>query len=278
MLGIFRPINLLLLFAVQFTLWFRLCIPNMSEAKYLDFALICFSVLFAAAAGYLINDIFDVESDKINKPEKVYVGTKISKKNAFFLYYVLNAASVFSALLLWNSIIIIITVLSILLLFLYSKKLKQSFFVGNLSIAFLSLIPIVEIFLYFEPNGIENEFIAYALFAFLTTLAREIVKDKEDSEGDLKMGIHTMANIVSGKKIKQYLLTINTLLLIGLVSFLILLKHYNLIPILVYCFLMILPSMLLNVRIINLRTKSDYSKLSKYLKIYMFLGLIRLWF
>jgi 4-hydroxybenzoate polyprenyltransferase len=277
MFGIFRPVNLLLLFAVQFTLWFRLCIPNMSEAKCVDFALICFSVICAAAAGYVINDIIDIESDKINKPEKIYVGNKISKKNAFFLYYVLNAASVFSAFLLWDSIIIIVTFLSILLLFLYSKNFKQSYLIGNLSIAFLSIIPIVEIFLYFEPKGIDNEFIAYALFAFLTTLAREIVKDKEDGEGDLRMGIHTLANIVSEKKIKQYLLTINTLLLFTLVIFLLLLKHLYIIPILVYCFSMILPSVLLNFSIFSLKTKSDYSQLSKYLKIYMFFGLIRLW-
>lgn len=277
MIHIIRPINLLLLLAVLFTLWFRLCVPNLAEAKLIEFILISVSVISIAAAAYIINDIIDSETDKINKPKKVYVDKYISKKNALILYIFLNAVAITAATFVLDPFIIIISVFSIALLYLYSLKLKQSIFWGNLIVALLSALPILEMYIFFKPFGLEMEFIAYALFAFLTSLIREIVKDKEDAEGDLKSGINTLANSISEKQLKIILMSINSLLLLSLLCFLFLLKIETIITLGIYLMTMVLPGILLFFLIGRLKNKKSYSNTSLYLKVYMFLGLIRLW-
>ena len=277
MFNILRPINLLLLLAVQFTLWFRLCVPNVVEAKLMEFILICISVICTAAAAYIINDIVDIATDKINKPQKVYIKNYVSKNKAFIAYFMLNAAAITAAIFIFDLFIIIITISSIALLYLYSSKLKQTIFWGNLTIALLSALPVLELYFFFKPSNADNEFLAYALFAFLTTLLREIVKDKEDSDGDLKSGIKTLANSISENKLKIVLYAVNGSLTICLVCFLFFIKDINISSFLLYMVTMILPALLIFVLIYKLKNNFTYSRLSLSIKIYMFLGLIRLW-
>jgi 4-hydroxybenzoate polyprenyltransferase len=278
MFHILRPINLLLLLAVQFTLWFRLSVPNVVEAKLMEFILICISVICTAAAAYIINDIVDIATDKINKPQKVYIKNYASKKKAFIAYFMLNAAAITAAIFVFDLFIIIVTISSIALLYLYSSKLKQTIFWGNLSIALLSALPVLEIYFYFSPINVNIDFFGYALFALLTTLLREIVKDREDSEGDLKSGIKTLANSISVNKLKMVLYAVNGSLTICLVCFLFFMKDININIFLLYMVTMVLPALLIFVLIYKLKTQYTYSRLSLFIKIYMFLGLIRLWF
>jgi 4-hydroxybenzoate polyprenyltransferase len=229
--------------------------------------------------GYLANNYLYLR-DALHELDLPLSSTQIkyiSKKNALILYIFLNALAITAALLVLDPFIIIISVFSIALLYLYSLKLKQSIFWGNLTVALLSALPILEMYVFFKPFGLEIEFIAYALFAFLTSLIREIVKDKEDAEGDLKSGINTLANSISEKHLKIILMSVNSLLLISLLSFLFLLKIETNIALGFYLMSMILPGILLFFLIGRLKNKKSYSNTSLYLKIYMFLGLIRLW-
>jgi len=276
MIGILRPVNLLLLLAVQFTLWYKLCTPNYDISTLLSFFLFSFSVICTAAAGYVINDIIDTKTDLINKNGKVYIDIKISKKNAILLYYLLNIFALASAIILLDFVIISFTVVAIFLLYIYSKSLKNTVLIGNMTIALLSALPVLEIYYFFKPLNVDNEFFAYALFAFLTTLLREIVKDKEDSNGDLKSGIKTLANTISDSKLKMVLLNVNSALLICLVGFLFFLNDFTMLTFWVYMVIMILPALLIFVLIYKLKNHT-YSRLSLFIKVYMFLGLIRLW-
>jgi 4-hydroxybenzoate polyprenyltransferase len=276
MIGILRPVNLLLLLAVQFTLWYKLCTPNYDISTLLSFFLFSFSVICTAAAGYVINDIIDTKTDLINKNGKVYIDIEISKKNAILLYYLLNIFALASAIILLDFVIISFTVVAIFLLYIYSKSLKNTVLIGNMTIALLSALPVLEIYYFFKPLNVDNEFFAYALFAFLTTLLREIVKDKEDSNGDLKSGIKTLANTISDSKLKMVLLNVNSALLICLVGFLFFLNDFTMLTFWVYMVIMILPALLIFVLIYKLKNHT-YSRLSLFIKVYMFLGLIRLW-
>jgi len=277
MIGIFRPVNLLLLFAVQFTLWHRLCLHHHATAEIFNFILLTISVICCAAAGYVINDIFDIETDRINKTDRVFIDRKISKKNAFMLYNLLNCWALGSAVALQDIKIILITSAAILLLFFYSKNLKNTILTGNLTVALLSILPIIEIYLYFDAGNSKSEFAAYAIFAFLTTVLREIVKDREDQDGDLKSGVKTLANSISNKKLKLVLFILNILLLATLVGFIFYLNNFKTPYFLIYILLMIIPSLIIFALIIRLKYQSDYSFLSLFIKIYMFLGLILLW-
>ena len=277
MFSIIRPVNLLLLFAVQFTLWYRLCSQNINESGLTDFILLCCSVICVAAGGYIFNDIIDIETDRINKFRKVFIDRYISRKGAFILYFSLNIVALVLAISLWHFNIILITLSAILLLYFYSKRFKGTVLFGNLIVAILSILPIIEIYLYFDSKNAEFEFLAYTIFAFLTTLLREIVKDREDTEGDLKSGIKTLANSISESKLKLILLVINCSLLTSLITFPICLKNFNILSFGAYFVLMISPALIIFALIYKLKQKNSYSFLSLFIKIYMFLGLIRLW-
>lgn len=276
MFGIFRPLNLLLIFTVQFTLWYKLCFVNSELYSIINFFVLSFSVIFTAAAGYVINDLFDVATDRINKVDKVFIERKISKKNALIIYYLLNTSALALSVFLLDIVLIAITIASIFLLYFYSKRLKSAILTGNLSIAILSALPVLEIYYHFKSNQ-ALEFWAYALFAFFSTLLREIVKDKEDIEGDLKSGIKTFANSVSEKKLKVFLFVLNSCLILSLAGLLFYHPKEGLSFYLTYTLLMILPAIVIFILIFISKNKKSYSNLSLYIKIYMFIGLIRLW-
>jgi 4-hydroxybenzoate polyprenyltransferase len=190
-----------------------------------DFLLLTLSVIVIAAAGYIINDYFDVSIDAVNKPEKVIIGRHISPDTAFRIYVALNVlgiiAGFYLALKVGNYKLGFINLLSAGLLWLYSSLYKKKFLLGNLVIAFLSaLVPLIVAF--FEPMREYASFgfiKAYAAFAFLMTLVREIIKDIEDIEGDKAEGATTMPVYIGiiPSKIIAVFLSLLMLLFLGYV-------------------------------------------------------------
>ncbi len=181
------------------------------------FLILVLSVLFIAAGGYIINDILDKSLDKINRPEKVTIGKKISEKTATIYYYAFNIIGFLLSLYvsyrihLWQ--LSFIFILAIGLLYFYSSSYQKIPLVGNLSVAFLILIvpllvPIYDILAlnkvyrptllnyHFNFNFLFTWVGGFAFFAFLATLIREIVKDAEDYEGDKILGYNTLPVII----------------------------------------------------------------------------------
>jgi geranylgeranylglycerol-phosphate geranylgeranyltransferase len=147
----------------------------------------CIIVFIFTGAGNAINDYVDHKIDAINKPERPIPSGRIS----------LNAAAIYATVLFVIATIMslvigiipgIIVVLSAILMFLYAYKLKKSCLVGNLSIAFLTGLCFV-----FAGVVLQTVFLSILLgfYAFLMTMAREIVKDMEDVEGDSMEGANT---------------------------------------------------------------------------------------
>lgn len=165
-------------------------------------ALLCLSTMIIAAAGYLINDYFDIGIDVVNKPERVTI-EKVFRRRSIILWHIgLNIAGWLMATILClrhghlrNSLI---QIASILLLVVYSTTLKRRLLWGNLSIAVLTAVTLLTAAVY-EPafslfKGTEQGllFWTYTGFAFLITLIREIVKDIEDIRGDAALGCRTI--------------------------------------------------------------------------------------
>lgn len=155
----------------------------------LPFLSVAGSILLAAAGGYIINDYYDVKIDVINKPQEVIVGRKLSKKHALVYYFILNTFSLLLSVLGgWKVVLIVGT--SLFLLWLYSNALKRLPFIGNFSVSLLAGFTIFTLAIFNELYSIEA--FLFIVFAFGSTLVREILKDLEDRKGDAQHGCKTL--------------------------------------------------------------------------------------
>ncbi len=203
---IFRPLNIFIILLIGLVFWklsnqfnqnFGIDIPSSNVL----WIYIIISVLIAAA-GYLINDYYDQEIDKINKPHKKYPFTP---RQTWNIYFPMNALGVFLGVVFLNiEMTFIFVILPIWLLWFYSFTLKKLPIIGNLTIASLSMwLPSGIIVLNTIPDALSNnssEIKSFMLLllgcSFLTTFAREIIKDIQDIKGDEKMGVKTFPSYV----------------------------------------------------------------------------------
>ena len=117
-----------------------------------NFSLLVFATLLITAGGYIINDIYDVETDKINKNENLIIDKYISTKQAMWWYFAFNivgfAIGVYLAFIVGSPILSIIFIYSIYSLWTYSKKFKKSLLIGNLQVAFLTSLSILNVVIF----------------------------------------------------------------------------------------------------------------------------------
>lgn len=165
------------------------------ESSFIGNILLTSAVVFLICGfGNALNDIYDIEIDRINKPSRPLPSKKISLKNAWFFSYFL----VFTGILLslFNFICFIIAIVNSLVLYYYAKRYKRNKVVGNLMVAYLTGSVFV-----FGGAAVGNIGITIILFlcAMFATWAREIIKDFEDLEGDRKENVISLP-IKYGKK------------------------------------------------------------------------------
>ena len=170
------------------------------------FYLLVLASVCIAAAGYIINDYFDVNIDQVNKSSKVIIGNFIKRRWAIFFHAFLSLAGLaFSAYIgykLNNIYIPVFNFISILLLWFYSTTFKKKLLIGNIIISLLTawvilVLTLAEYRFRISPDDIvwhrllKVSFV-YAGFAFIISLVREVIKDMEDMEGDADFGCKTM--------------------------------------------------------------------------------------
>jgi 4-hydroxybenzoate polyprenyltransferase len=210
------------------------------EFPLLYFILILLSVILIAAGGYIINDYFDVKLDSMNKPDKVIVGKYYTMKSIFNLYLVVNSIAILIAVfvLLKTSIVSLFFVMPLAIgaLWFYSTSYKKQGFIGNLIVGLLAaMVPIFPA-LYEIPfvNAKYNDYLietglnlqiiiawtgTFSIFAFLLSVAREIIKDAEDIEGDSIVFRNTLP-IRTGAIITKLIINAFILVVIGLIAYL----------------------------------------------------------
>jgi 4-hydroxybenzoate polyprenyltransferase len=267
----------------------------------LPFLLLVASVILIAAGGYVINDYFDTKTDRINKPEKVFVGRIISRRRAILLHIALSTLGIILALIpAWqyhNLKLMIIPVLSSLLLWAYSAKFKKMPLSGNLIIALLAgLSPILVASYEFAAgvnlslqimnvnlpgSGSRLLFMGmliislYALFSFLITLIREIIKDIEDIDGDEADGGQTLP-IVMGENLAKFAalgLIICCIVITGVIMRYLWQQEMNALFWYVTAGLMI-PWFILGIMLWNAQDKKAYGRASLVCKLIMVSGLL----
>jgi 4-hydroxybenzoate polyprenyltransferase len=261
-----------------------------------QFILLAISILCITASGYIINDVFDVAADKINKPTKVFIGNTISKKNALLLYAVLSILGLilgmYASYSKGNILYSLFFIGTIGLLYWYSKSLKRIAVLGNIVIAFLVTLTIFIVYIFDVENtktasnlleAIANFFASisativvfiYGFFAFFMTLIREIIKDIEDMKGDYALKMKTLPILIGAQRTKNILLVISSLVFLFL---LLLLKeellHIKLLLWYTVLFI-ILPFAWFLYILFTSKTIKDFHLLSKLMKVIMLFGIL----
>ena len=168
-----------------------------TQAVYYAPVMSAIAAFLVCAAGNVVNDIVDIDIDLINQPQRVLPAGDISKSAATKLAIALTVVAVIVALAI-NWQVLTAVILAIALLALYNFKAKKIPIFGNSIIALLGALT-------FITGGLAvDESLTFALpgpvipalFAFFFHLAREILKDVEDIEGDRRVGIKTFPQVV----------------------------------------------------------------------------------
>ena len=291
---ILRPINLVIIAVSQLLLY--LCFINPLFAKYhivqeltggLQWLFILDTVLIAAA-GYVVNDIIDNKADSVNKPNKTYISRdKISSTTAWVYYTLLcTAGAVIAghiAIKIEKPLLFIIYPLATFLLFMYSKVWKKRPLSGNIVVAvFCAFVP--AIIWYAEADGMQKLhqiepayvllFAAYVIFGILSTFAREIIKDLEDVEGDRAANYHTLPIVIGEAKAGSIaIIAISALISSYGLWLLAIWRLGHWLGMVLMIAMMLLPSIYILTQTNKSRTKVDYKKISRYLKVLMMISL-----
>lgn len=256
-----------------------------------QYGLLVLSTVLIAAAGYVVNNIFDIPSDTINKPNDVVVGRGISETRAYNIYIGLNITGVALGFYLSNVIMrpmfasLFIFIAS--LLYFYATNLKQIMIIGNVVVAMLlaTSVLIIGVFDLFPATTSENQaqmaslfsiLLDYALFAFIINFIREIVKDIEDVDGDYNQGMNTLP-IAIGKS-RAAKIALATAVMAFILLLLYTTKYFfenNLLIVTFYSFAFVLaPLLYFIVKIFGAKTQKDFHHLSTILKLILFFGIL----
>jgi 4-hydroxybenzoate polyprenyltransferase len=229
--------------------------------------LLSLSTVCIAAAGYIINDYFDVKIDLVNKPKEVIIGKLIKRRWAIILHQSLNFTGVLIGFLL-SLKIFLLDVFAVSFLWFYSERFKRQAFIGNILVAFLTALSLVVIGVYYHQH--ETEVYIYALFAFSISLIREIIKDIEDIRGDMKHNCRTLPIIwgIRRTKILLYFFILSFVIILFLMAYSLDNQH-----LIVVFLIMMLPISWMTYRIYWADRKRDFTQLSWVCKVIMLLGI-----
>ena len=227
--------NLIIIALTQLLIKFSLINPFLDNfiLSNNQFYLLVLATVFITASGYIINDIYDVKTDKINKNKKRVIGRSINSRSAIAWYIFLNLIGLslgcYIAYLVRKPSFSLIFIYCIFTLWTYSKRMKSSFLSGNLQVSFLTSLSVFNVALFdIIPNGINKNngemmifkiILLYTIFAFITTFIREIIKDLEDMEGDKEIKAKTLAITYGIEKTKWVSLVFTLLTFLGIVYF-----------------------------------------------------------
>jgi len=294
-LRLIRWQNILFIIITQVLFYFAIYRPlYQNEDNLYQFSWLLIASVCIAAAGYIINDYFDLNIDRINKPDKNVIGKIISRRWAILWHMMLSilgllATAVAVSFQKWY--LILANLICVILLWLYSTSLKKQLLVGNIIISILTAWTILILFFAHIPFdaafGITEEVTAkffrvtflYAGFAFLISIIREAVKDVEDMEGDRRYGCKTLPIVAGVVATKVY----TSVWIVVLIAALIILQLYILqfqwwLAIMYSMLFIIFPLIHFFYKHFKAKTKADFAALSSYTKWIMLAGILSMVF
>ncbi|WP_272022634.1 geranylgeranylglycerol-phosphate geranylgeranyltransferase [Olleya namhaensis] len=291
LLQLIRFKNLLLIALVQFLIKYAM-FPAFGVSTTLtlfQFILLVLATLSIAAGGYIINDIFDVQADAINKPHKLIIGKYIPEDKAYIYYMAFTITGVVLGFYLSHvidrSTFFAIFVIIAALLYIYASFLQQIVLVGNIIISLLvglSLI-IVGVFELLPAINLQNQFIQssmfevlfdYAVFAFIISLIREIVKDIQDIDGDYKMDFKTLPLVIGSTRAKYVAFGLTIALIAILTYYITSYLYMREVAVIYFLIAVIGPLIYITIKLFTAETKAHFKTISNLLKLVMLTGML----
>jgi len=227
-LRLMRPANMLMVAIVLWTMQYWVAVPVAGEwseglMSWWMMLLLTVSIVCIAAGGYVVNDYFDVKIDRINRPERLIVTNTLSKTTTMWLFRILTGIGVACGIALsWaihSMTLLLVIVMVPGLLWFYSASYKRQFLVGNIIVSIAAgLVPLCVALAnvgllkhrfgdILQYTTLVHDLYAwlggFSLFAMLTTLIREVVKDMQDEQGDRELECHSMPIVLgmTGSKV-----------------------------------------------------------------------------
>lgn len=292
-LQLIRLPNLFLLALMQLTFRYGFLVHQDIPLALADwqYHLLVLATVLIAAAGYVINDIFDQDSDAINKPLKAIVGKSITEGRAYNIYVGLNITGVAIGFYLSNVILrpsfAVVFILIAASLYFYATNLKQTPVLGNIVVAALLALSVLIIGVFdlypatYEANQKEmgllfKILLDYALFAFFINFIREIAKDAQDAKGDYNAGIKTLPILIGAGRTAKLIFA---LLLVAVVMVFLYINNHlmnnELYPATIYSMVVVLaPLLYLAVKSWTAKTVQEFHHISLILKWIIFFGIL----
>ena len=294
-LNLIRWKNLLMIAVVQILVKYALFPAFAIDTTLgpLNFFLLILATLCIASGGYIINDIYDIETDAINKPKKVIVGKKITESSANKLYILFTFIGVCLGFYLSHEVgrppffgLFVIIAAS---LYVYASYLKQIAIAGNIVVSILVALSllIVGIFELIPAMTLQNESVQstmleiltdFGIFAFLINFIREIVKDIQDVDGDHKVGMQTLP-ILFGKTRTSKVTMVLTLITIAIIVYYVASFLYMHVEAIAYFLIAVVgPLIYIAIKMFTAENNAHFKHISFMLKIVMITGMLAMLF
>jgi 4-hydroxybenzoate polyprenyltransferase len=296
--------NLIFISLTQSLFYFCILIPSFylghpvleNILKIDDFILLSLSSVLIAAAGYIINDYFDLQIDMVNKPGKVVVEKIIKRRWAIIWHWLLSGFGIAIGFYLsWKLRNIFIgpsNLVCVLLLWFYSTGLKKKLLIGNILISLLTAWVIGVLYLceFRIHRFVSPEFhgalsrvykfaVVYSSFAFIISIVREVIKDMEDMEGDARYERRTMPLVWGLNAAKLFCYTWLTILVAALICIQFYVLQYRWwLTIIFTCLGVIYPIFRVLKKLSVATETAQFHKLSNLIKSIMMMGILSMIF
>ena len=255
----------------------------------LQFILLVLSMISLAAAGNIINDLHDTETDRINKPDKIVLGKEISEKAAWNWFIILNIIGVGIGFYLSNIVgkpsFVALFIIPSVFLYFYATQIKGTVLVGNLVVSVMVAMIIIMVGIFdlvpaITPQNIATQqvmfsiLVDYAIFAFFLNFLREIVKDQEDVDGDHNAGYRTLPVLLGRKRTNFVIFLLGLFPVAGVVYYIYEYLFENSLAVFYILLFVLAPLLYFLIKLAGAESKKDYHHLSLVLKFILAAGLL----
>lgn len=275
LLSVIRGYNIIVLIATLYlAAIFILSDNNSAKTTLLDLHLhyIILANICVIAGGYIVNNFYDVQLDRINRPIKYGLDNYVKQETKLTIYFILNFLGFFFGWLIsWRAAVFF--AFFIFGIWFYSHKLKKLPFLGLLSVTILTILPFFSLFVYYR--NFSKIIIIHAFFLFFIIMARELVKELENLKGAIVSNYKTFPIVYGEKKSKQFFIF---LLILTLIPVAITYKYPAFRYMKYYFYLAGVVLIFSGIFITKACTKNQYRFLHNILKILLLIGSFSLLF